>query len=234
MKIKFIPFYLLSALGLIFIASSWEQFKLDSSQQKNLEAPLGFPQEDKVIVSSKAYNEEESEKVLQNRLLYMGIQPIQITIENQSSHSLILSEKSVEVPLIDSNDVVNKIYQGSIARSIGLKVMGLFFWPFSIASTVDSIVTYEDKTKTKENFLAKSLKRTDETIPAYSTVHRLFFIKIEHLKKEIAFSLSNKDNDSKMHFKITPSATALWTASKSAEELVDNSPLTRINRLRST
>lgn len=232
MKLKFIPFYLLSAIWLVFVATSWDQFKISAPRAKISEESLAFPEEEKVIVTSKAYSQEDSEQVLQNGLLHLGIQPIQVTIQNQSAHLLLLSEKSVDVPLMDTDEVVKKIYRDSMARSVGLKLMGFVFWPFSVASTVDSIITYESKEKTKHNFLAKSLKRSDEIIPAYSAIHRLFFIKTDQLKKGIDLSITNKEKSSTMHFHLDLSKAV--SLASSAEELVDNSPLAYLTRLRTT
>jgi hypothetical protein len=121
------------------------------------------------------------------------MQPVQITIQNNSAKSFCLSTESVDLDNLSASVVASCVHRSYIPRSIGFKVAAFFFWPFVIPSVIDSIVTYSHHKKMKQDYAAKSLKDEGEVLVPYSTTHRVIFVKPQNLQEYLTLYLSDGD-----------------------------------------
>jgi hypothetical protein len=172
----------LPALGAMLLAlSSWNAHKLGSVTPSAPQvAPFGS-EEGKVLITAKAYTHEESKVYLQRDLLDRGVQPLQVTIQNNTPNSFSVSASSVDLPHLEPSKVAFRVTKSAIPRAVAWKVASFFFWPLMIPSAIDGIRTMHTHSLLKRSFKAKCLK--DEVILPYSTLNRILFVPEEKFKK---------------------------------------------------
>lgn len=146
-----------------------------------------------VYIQAKAYSPWESKKYLHRNINSKGYQPIQISIQNNTPVPLGLGDMSIGMPIVPPKKVSKTVLIDSIPRAIGLKVASFFFWPFMIPGAIDTIYTLKTHAKVKRDFTAKAIKNYEEIIPAYSTIHRIIFVKSQNFQDSFNLYLSNKE-----------------------------------------
>lgn len=151
----------------------------------------GFNQEEQISLSLKALTAEEAKECLNGDIVGWGYQPIQVTIKNQSPDPYLFSPDSIGLSLIDPKKVAKEIIKSSIPRAIGFKIASLIFWPFSIPSTVDSLMTLKIHREMKKNLTSKAVRL--EVIPSYSSFNRVFFVYAGDLKESFSITLQNQE-----------------------------------------
>lgn len=205
MKTKIFGF--LCCAGLVAFLFSGENFRSSAFKRLSYTVSQYFvpfvPGDEGVTVVAKAYTSEESKQFLGKDLSSQGIQPVQLTIENNTSKFLNISPDNVTLPTVSSRSVARKVMNGSIPRSIAFKVAGFFFWPFMIPGTIDSIRTYHAHKMMKKDFSAKSIR--NETILPYSTLNRILFVPMNEIKQYFTVTLLDPDNNRNLTYQATTS-----------------------------
>lgn len=128
----------------------------------------------KVMVYAKAMTPADSKRSFGHDLISRKVQPIQITVENNTSYEYSMCPGSVDLPRIEASKIAFKVTKSTIPRSIGYKIAGFLFWPFMIPGTIDSIRVMSHHQKLKKDILAKSMK--EEVVAPYSTYNRVLFV----------------------------------------------------------
>lgn len=128
----------------------------------------------KVMVYAKAMTPADSKRSFGHDLISRGVQPVQITVENNTSDEYSMCASSVDLPHIKASKVAFKVTKSTIPRSIGYKIAGFLFWPFMIPGTIDSIRAMSHHQKLKRDIIAKSMK--EEVVAPYSTYNRVLFV----------------------------------------------------------
>lgn len=187
-KMIFLP--VLVALGLIAILGQLNFPSLGALPPLIIGKEL-FAEEANISISIKPLTEAESEKYLKSDVLNLGYKPVQITVENQSSDPYLIEEKSISLPIIDSKKIASATKKASLPTSIGLKIAGFIFWPFSIPSTMHGIKSLQNYQKIKKDLWVKSIK--EEIIPPYTTMNRVFFVETEDFKDSFFVTLVNQE-----------------------------------------
>ncbi|MCX6991419.1 MAG: hypothetical protein NTX49_10240 [Chlamydiae bacterium] len=177
-KLVFIMSGLIAAFGLFTPWDSYRTSNLPTVATMNAEET--FLRADTLHVIAKAYTSEESKKYLRKDLLRKGYQPVQITIQNNSAEEFSLSSGSVDLPTADPSKIAHKLLHSAIPRSIALRVASLFFWPFAIPSTIDSMITLKSYKTIKNDLQSKLVKK--EVIAPYSIYNRIVFVPIAEFK----------------------------------------------------
>jgi len=147
-----------------------------------------------VHIAAKAYNSEECSQYLDRNLISKGYQPIQITIQNNTSKKYFLSSHGLDTPIKTPHQVASHISASAIPKSIALKVAGFVFWPLMIPSAIDSIFTIKSHLNMKHDYYAKSIKPEEETLIPYSTVHRIVFVEQEKYQETFTLYLKEEKN----------------------------------------
>lgn len=148
-----------------------------------------------VHITAKSYTEKESRTYLDRNLMQVGFRPVQVTIQNNTEDSFILSSQGVEIDSAKSGEVANSVTRTAIPRSIGFKVAGFFFWPLIIPGTIDGIITFKTHLQMKKDYHAKSIKDEGELLPPYSTVHRVIFLPSNQTPEEFTLHLQNQKSN---------------------------------------
>ncbi|NGX40009.1 MAG: hypothetical protein KR126chlam1_01349 [Chlamydiae bacterium] len=129
-----------------------------------------------VFVRAKAYTRNESKAYLDRDLVQKGLQPVQITIQNNTERTYLLSNRGVDLSAVSSNSVATRLSLSALPRSIAFKIAAFFFWPFIIPATIDSIFSFQSHLKMRKDFYAKSVKDHEEVLAPYSVVNRIIFV----------------------------------------------------------
>jgi len=148
-----------------------------------------------VHISAKIYDAKESKAYLDRNLLQVGYQPVQVTIQNNTEDTYILSKEGLEMSSSTSSEVAGSVTRTAIPRSIGFKVAGFFFWPLIIPGTIDSIITFKAHLQMKRDYHAKSIKDEGELLTPYSTVHRVIFLPSNQTPEEFTLHLQNQKSN---------------------------------------
>lgn len=153
-----------------------------------------FTKEQKgVQLDYKVYSSVDSKIYLDRDLLAKGYQPVQITIQNNTPYSFVLGKEDISLPLVSASKVVSKFDRATLPKSIGYKVLGFFFWPFSVIGTIDSVKTYATHRDLKKDLSAKSVKNDQEVILPFSSLNRVLFVEKDKYQEEFSISLFNTD-----------------------------------------
>jgi len=142
-----------------------------------------------VHISAKAYDSKESKTYLNRDLIAKGYIPVQVTIQNNTAKKFLLSRKGVDLSHATVTNVTHSVNRNYIPRSIGFKVAAIFFWPFLIPSTIDTIITLKSHCHMKRDYFAKSIKDQEEAILPYSSVHRILFVRSERFSDSFTLHL---------------------------------------------
>ena len=161
--------------------------------------PVLFPEtvtlEDQALsVTAKVYSSSESEHILKTDLVARGYVPVEITIRNPGEYTYAISLASTAMNCARPKEIAWKESMRGIPRAVVLKVLSLFFWPFTIPSAIDSIYSLKKHTSTVSILTAKGLKEDDEIVLPYSLVKRVLYIPEESFYNTFSFSLENLDS----------------------------------------
>jgi len=132
--------------------------------------------EEGIHIRAKVYSPRESMIYLNRDLIHRGLQPLQVTIQNNTGNSFYLSNSGLDLPNMPSKAVAGKLMRSAIPRSIAFRIAGFFFWPLLIPGTIDSIITMKNYFDIRQDYYAKSIKDQPELIVPYSTVNRVIFL----------------------------------------------------------
>lgn len=185
---KFNPLGLATLASIFLLTTSWEHYEnhpLKSTTSSFLPAfSLGDAQ---LVVNAKAMTVAESKRSFGHDLLSRDVQPLQLTIENNTSNEYSLCASSVDLPRIEASRVAFKVTKSAIPRSIAYKIASLFFWPLAIPGAIDSIRTFTHHKNLKKDLKAKSLR--EETVAPYSVFHRVLFVPKDEFKETFKVTL---------------------------------------------
>jgi hypothetical protein len=145
------------------------------------------PSDKMVDIQIKTLTSTESRELLGHDLPSKGVQPLHLTIQNNTPESYSFNPEAIDLSSINPRDVAKKIRKGAIPRMVGFKILGMLFWPFMIPGTIDSIHTMHTYKVLKKDYQAKAVK--DEVIPVYSTFNRILFVPKDEFKKEFTITL---------------------------------------------
>jgi hypothetical protein len=150
--------------------------------------------EEGVQIRAKAYSPRESMIYLNRDLLHRGLQPLQVTIQNNTGDSFYLSNSGLDLPNMSSKAVAGKLTRSAIPRAIALRIAGFFFWPLLIPATIDSIITTKNYFDIRRDYYAKSIKDHPELIVPYSTVNRVIFLPADQVADEFTLYLQESNS----------------------------------------
>lgn len=158
--------------------------------------------EEGIYVGAKAYSAQESMVYLNRDLLHRGLQPMQVTIQNNTPRSYLLSNDGLDLPNLSSKQVAGKVTRSAIPRSIAFRVAGFFFWPLLIPGTIDTILTMKTYFQIKGDYYIKSIKDHAELILPFSTVNRVIFLPADRFSPYFTLYLQDSKNGSYTPFEV--------------------------------
>lgn len=185
---KIFPTSLIALAGVFLLTSGWDHYRSNPLKTAFTHLLPTFSMKDnRIVVVAKAMSSEESKRNFGHDLVSRGVQPLHLSIENNTSNEYSLCPSSVDLPRIEPRKIASKITKSSIPRGIAYKIASLFFWPLMIPSTVDSIRVMKHHQNLKKDLMAKSMK--DEVVAPYSTFHRVLFVPKDQFQKTFKVTL---------------------------------------------
>lgn len=161
--------------GIFLLTTSFDRQQIHSLTSITTELLPSFSQKDShVLVVAKAMTVSESKRNFGHDLISRGVQPVQLTIQNNTSDEYSLCPSSVDLPSVSPSKIAMKVTKSSFPRSIAYKIASLFFWPLMIPGTIDSIRVYTHHKKFKKELNAKSVRT--EIVAPYSVYNRVLFV----------------------------------------------------------
>ncbi|MBS0629097.1 MAG: hypothetical protein JSS30_02590 [Verrucomicrobia bacterium] len=193
-------FCLLVIVSSVFLTKEFETYKPKSLPF--IGSILEPFSEEGIHIRAKAYSQKDSIVYLNRDLLYRGLQPLQVTIQNNTPRSFYLSDEGLDLPNLNSRQVAGKLTRSAIPRSIAFRIAGFFFWPILIPGTIDTILTAKSYFQIKRDYYAKSIKDHPELIVPYSTVNRVIFVPLDQVSNDFTLHLQDCKNGNYYPFEI--------------------------------
>jgi len=146
-------------------------------------------------------NRSDCKQYLDRNVHKKGYQPIQLTIENNSSRSLHFSLSSFDIPCIEVDEVASKVHTSTVGRAVGYTVAGLVtcIWLLFIPAIVDGIGSDKANEQLDIDFSRKAMR--NQVIAPNSTINGLIFVPYERFDEDFSFSLA--DHEKSEHFKLS-------------------------------
>jgi len=199
---KLFPMGLLALTTIFLLTTGWDRYQFHPLKPVTSELLPAFSlHHSHVSVIAKAMNSDESKQNFGHDLISRGVQPLQLSIQNNTSNEYSLCPSSVDLPRVEASKVAFKVTKSAIPRGVAYKIASLFFWPFMIPSTVDSIRVLTHHRSLKKDLMAKSMK--EETVAPYSTFHRVLFVPRDEFKETFKVTLIDLDTLEPTEFNTT-------------------------------
>lgn len=120
-----------------------------------------------------------------------GIQPIQVTIANNSMRTLLLDLSRCSVPCMPGDEVAKKAHFNTAGRATGYGVAGLFIWPLLVPAIVDGAGSSKANTQMDHDYASKGLK--DQVIHPFDTADGVFFVPLERMSPNLTIHLVDRE-----------------------------------------
>ncbi len=188
--------------GIFLLTTGFDRQKIHPLKAVTSELLPSFSlEETRVLVAAKAMTAADSKRNFGHDLISRGVQPLQLTIQNNTSNEYSLCPSSVDLPRIDASKVAFKVTKSAIPRAIGYKIAGFLFWPLIIPGTIDSIRVMAHHNKLKKDLMAKSMK--DEVVAPYSTFNRVLFVPEKEFQETFKVTLIDLETLKPTEFQTT-------------------------------
>ncbi len=199
---KLFPMGLLALTMIFVLTTSWDRYQVHPLKPVIAELlPTFSLNHTQVNIVAKAMSSDESKRNFGHDLISRNIQPLQLSIQNNTSNEYSLCPSSVDLPRVEASKVAFKVTKSAIPRGIAYKIVGFFFWPFMIPSTIDSIRVLSHHKGLKKDLMAKSMK--EEVVAPYSTFHRVLFVPKEKFQETFKVTLIDLDTLEPAEFNTT-------------------------------
>ena len=198
---KHIPTGLLALASVFLLATGWDRYQPHPLKTMVDLLPTFSLEHTQVRVIAKAMSPGESKQNFGHDLISRGVQPLQLSIQNNTGDEYSLCPSSVDLPRIDVSKVAFKVTKSSIPRAIGYKIASFFFWPFIVPSTIDSIRVMSHHQKIKKDMKAKSMK--EEVVASYSVFNRVLFVPKDKFKESFTVTLIDIESLQATEFQTT-------------------------------
>jgi hypothetical protein len=185
---------IVTLLGLGMILTSWDSYRRGPIASISSNTHVFARDAKGVKVFAKQYTRSESKAFLDRNLIGYGYQPIQVTVENNTAESYVLSRDGISLPSASGKKVAMSISKKAFPRSIALKIASFFFMPMMIPSTLDGIYTLKNHMQMRKDYSAKGVKDEDEKIAPYSTFHRVVFVPNKEMRETLTVTLLAEDD----------------------------------------
>jgi len=159
--------------------------------------PLSFPAspiEEKKSVSVAAYalNDDDMHYYFSRRAIQKGLQPVQLTVVNNSKETYLLDAKDINLSLESRNTAFDQLRLSKTSRCVGWGVAGLFLWPFLIPAAVELVKTDKANKDMKQDFVQRVIDRDSRLlIKPGQEINRVFFVSHANIQYSFDVKLTN-------------------------------------------
>lgn len=164
-------------------------------------SPESAPHSEKkegIVVSCKAFSKQDCKRYLDRDIISIGIQPIQISIENNTKRTLLFQRSNISVPSADPSYVASQMHTSTVGRSTSYGVGSLFLWPLAIPAIVDGVKSSNANEQLDSDFASKATN--DRTIPPHGRLNGLIFVPVESYQDSFTLTLVDKETQEPITF----------------------------------
>jgi hypothetical protein len=168
--------------------------------------PLSFPSgaiEEKKNVSVTAYalNDDDMHYYFSRRAIQKGLQPVQLTVVNNSKDSYFLDAKDINLNLESRSSAFDQLRLSKASRCVGWGVAGLFLWPFLIPAAVELVKTDKANKDMRQDFVQRVIDRDSRLlIKPGQEINRVFFVSHSNVQHSFDVTLTNMADKKELSF----------------------------------
>src|SRR5579871_1178247 len=152
---KIFPMGLLGLATIFLLTTGLSRFQSHPLTPLTVELlPTFALNQSQVKVAAKAMTPEDSQQNFGHDLISRGVQPLQLSIQNNTSNEYSLCPSSVDLPRVEASKIAFKVTKSAIPRGVAYKIASIFFWPFVVPSTIDSIRVIAHHQHLKKDIMA--------------------------------------------------------------------------------
>lgn len=219
---KLFPTGLLALASIFLLTTGWDRYQWNPLKAVTADLlPTFSIKHSELHVIAKAMTPNESKQNFGHDLISRGVQPLHLSIQNNTPDEYSLCPSSVDLPRIEASKIAFKVTKSAIPRGIAYRVASFFFWPFMIPSTIDGIRVIVHHEHLKKDIIAKSMR--DEIVAPYSTFHRVLFVPKDEFKKTFKVTLIELDSLKPTEFETTVEEEYELIEEKPKEKSIKNS-----------
>jgi hypothetical protein len=180
-------------LGLILLiglsgCADYKAYRLRHHRDDSV-CPLPSAENESVGFTYRVFSKRDCLKYLDRNVIAQGYQPVQITIQNNSSHALYFSARTISLVTVESYEVARSVHTNTLGRVLGYGIPGLFFCPFLlIPAIVDGTGSANANNRLDIDFDRKSLH--DQLIGPFESINGLIFVPIELFSYDFNITMS--------------------------------------------
>ncbi len=170
--------------------------------------PLSFPaapieEKRNIAVAAYALNDDDMHYYFSRRAIQRGLQPVQLTVVNNSKDTYLLDAKDINLSLESRNTAFDSLRLSKTSRCVGWGVAGLFVWPFLIPAAVELVKTEKANKDMKLDFVQRVIDRESRIlIKPGQEINRVFFV--SHANIQYSFDLKLMNMADKKELPFTP------------------------------
>lgn len=156
--------------------------------------------QEEVTITAKAFNKDDCKRYLDRDVIKEGYQPVQLSIQNDSDNSYILSLSRLNLTPANSQEVAKKVHTSTGGRIAAYGAGSLIIAPLIIPAIIDGMKSAEANRQLDADFAAKAIK--DSQIYPYSQTNTLIFVPLHEYKNSLKITLLEQKSRDPLSFDV--------------------------------
>ncbi|MDP3788725.1 MAG: hypothetical protein Q8Q60_05425 [Candidatus Chromulinivorax sp.] len=189
---------LVFSLALILPTTGYARYKSYPLRKINtINTQINSAKDESISLNYKVLKAHDCKKYFNTKtILKRGYQPVQITLTNNSKHSIALSPDNFSFRCADAQDVANSLHRNGMARGIGFGVGTLWFLPLIFPALIQGFGAVAYNEAMDIDFANKALK--NQVVAPYTTVEGVIFVARDEFTRN--FKLTVQDIHGKQSY----------------------------------
>jgi hypothetical protein len=158
---------------------------------------------EKVLLRIKPLRDFECAYYFDNRLVSRGIQPIQLSIQNESEKYYVLNGQDISLPLLGKRDVGAVLYKNIVGRSVVWLVGVAVFWKlFLPVLLVDTLFCVQANKEISNDVSSMCINPKQKVVVApRSKIHKILFVPADKYHHHMTIVLKEQENNGEITFR---------------------------------
>ncbi len=154
--------------------------------------PQGENQQE-ITIAAKAFSTSDCKQYLDRDVISEGYQPVQLSIQNNSTKTLGFSLSGISLPHVPASVVAETVHTSTAGRVAAYGVGSLIIWPLIIPAIVDGIKSSQANDQLDNDFIAKEAK--DQILYPHGRMNSLIFVPVRDFTKSFTVTLIDKETN---------------------------------------
>ncbi len=158
---------------------------------------------EKVLVRIKPLRDFECSYYFDNRLVSRGIQPIQMSIQNDSEKYYVLNGQDISLPLLGKRDAGAVLYKNIVGRSVIWLLGTAIFWKlFLPVLLVDTLFCLQANKEISNDISSMCINPKQKLVIApRSKIHKVLFVSVEKYHHHMTIVLKEQESNNEIAFR---------------------------------